>query len=760
MMVMSREARRLYEFGPFCLDATERLLMRGGKVVSLPPKVFETLLVLVEHRGHILEKDELMKTLWPDTFVEESSLAQNVFLLRKALGEGQAEERYIETIPRRGYRFVAGVREVRNDGTEIIAGRRTETRIVIEEEEESGEHERQVVEKADAEKIVQAQAAPPQAEGLINQALRDRKWLLAALASLALSGLALGLYYFSKQRQPAGKATASFQKMRINKLTSDGRTTYAALSPDGKYLAQVLEQGGEQSLWVRQVATTSNVQVVPPAELRYRGVTFSADGVYIYYVAYEKNHNLGTLSVVPTLGGTPRKLVEDVDSPAAVSPDGKRLAFERNYPSRWETVLIVVNADGTGEKTLLTRKRPDYFSTDGPSWSPDGKMLACAAGSRDAHGPYMTVVGVNVDDGTEKPLTTQRWNYVGQVAWQDDGQGLVVVASQGVTSLLAEQIWQIYTPGGEARRITNDLSGYRGVSLSADSRTLATVQSTRVSHIYVAPSGEINRAAQITSGLGDHFSERLGMAWTPDGRIVYGSTASGNPDIWVMDADGRHQRQLTMDERPDLLPCVTPDGRYIVFVSERQGASNIWRMDLEGGNLKQLTQGSSDYWPSVSSDGQSVIYWSGGKEKTTLRKVPLDGGESVPQAEGFVSRPLVSPDGKLIVGYVMDDQTSQMWVSVMPTGGGTPNKLFRFFPLPVPPMIRWSADSGALTYISSTDNFTNIWSRPPINDGQPRQLTNFQSDRIFRFAWSTDGKQLAYERGMIINDIILISDFK
>lgn len=748
MMAMSRQAKHLYEFGPFCLDATERLLMRDGRVVSLPPKVVDTLLVLVEHRGHILEKDELMSALWPDTFVEESSLAQNVFLLRRALGDGQAEERYVETIPRRGYRFVADVRELQ--GTEIIAARRTETRIVIEEEEENGEQER-------AEKTAVARSSPT-APPLIDKMPRGKKWLIAALSSCVLVGLAFALYYFTKQRQPIGQVGASFHKMQINKLTTDGLTAYAAVSPDGKYLAQAMEQGTEQSLWVRQVATTSNVQIVPPSEVRYRGVTFSPDGNFVYYVAYEKNENMGVLSVVSLLGGTPRKLTEDVDSPAAISPDGKRIVFERNYPSRWETVLIVVNADGTGEKTLATRKRPDYFSTDGPSWSPDGKMIACAGGSRDANGSYMNIVGVNVDDGKEKLLTAQRWNYMGQVAWQGDGQALIAIAWQGASSLVTNQIWHIPYPSGEARKITNDLSGYRGLSLSADASALATVQSTRVSHIYVAPSGAPERATQITSGLGDLYSEGLGMAWTPDGHIVYGSTASGNPDIWIMDAAGNHQRQLTMDDHMDFMPCVTPDGRYIVFVSERKGTYNIWRMDADGGNPKQLTQGSNENWPSLSSDGQWVIYLGSSKSKGALWKVPIEGGEPVPLSESYLSRPAVSPDGKLITGLVLDDQTSWMWVSVMPVEGGTPTKLFKFFPLPVPPTVRWNADSRTLTYISSNDHFTNLWSFP-INGGQPRQLTNFKSDRIFRFAWSADGKQLAYERGMIFNDIVLINGF-
>ena len=752
MMVMREQTKHLYEFGPFCLDANERLLMRDGKVVSLPPKVFDTLLVLVEHRGHILEKDELMKTLWPDSFVEESSLAQNVFLLRKAMGEGNAEERYIETIPRRGYRFVAGVREICGEETETLAA--TETSIVIERQEENGQQN-------GLEKTTEALSGPQlNVQAQSEKVLLGKKWLIATLASITIAILAFGLYYSTRKSLPVkNKLAAAFLQMRINKVTSDGRTAFAALSPDGKYLAQVVEQGLQQSLWVRQVATTSNVQIIPLAEVRYRGVTFSPDGNFIYYTAYGRQENLGMLFVVPTLGGTVRKLAEDVDSPVAVAPSGKRLAFERNYPTRRETVLLTINADGSGEKILATRKAPDFFGTDGPAWSPDGKLIACAAGSRAPEGIYSSVVGVSVEDGKEIPLTPHRWNFVGQVAWQSDGQALTVIALQGGASTPTEQVWQIFYPGGGVRRITNDLNGYRGVSLSADACMLATVQTTRISHFYVAPNGDAHRATQITSGSGDYFNEKLGLAWTPDGRIVYGSTAAGNPDIWIMNADGSEQKQLTVAKTPDVFPCVTPDGRYIVFVSERDGGSTIWRLDADGNHLTQLTHGNNDYYPSLSRDGQWVIYSATGQGKTTLWKVPIEGGEPLPVAESSLTRPALSPDGKFFVGHWLDTQTSRSWVSIMPIEGGKPTKLFNFFPLPSSPTARWNADSRALTYISSSDNFTNLWSRS-IDGGQPRQLTNFQSDRIFRFAWSPDGKQLAYERGQAISDIILIGDFK
>src|SRR5438093_1784698 len=117
---MSKRAKHFYEFGPFRIDTSERLLLRDGEIVPLTPKVFDTLLALVEHSGHIFEREELLKKVWPDSLVEEGSLSQNISILRKSLGESQNETRYIETIPRRGYRFIAGVNEQWDNGVDLI----------------------------------------------------------------------------------------------------------------------------------------------------------------------------------------------------------------------------------------------------------------------------------------------------------------------------------------------------------------------------------------------------------------------------------------------------------------------------------------------------------------------------------------------------------------------------------------------------------------------------------------------------------------
>ncbi|HEY7546042.1 MAG TPA: hypothetical protein VID27_14215, partial [Blastocatellia bacterium] len=263
----------------------------------------------------------------------------------------------------------------------------------------------------------------------------------------------------------------------------------------------------------------------------------------------------------------------------------------------------------------------------------------------------------------------------------------------------------------------------------------------------------------ITSGIGDYMSDRLGMAWTPDGRLVYSSAASGNPDIWIMNADGTNPKQLTMDARGDFLPSVTPDGRYIVFVSERAGPANIWRMNIDGSNPVRLTDGIGEFTPKLFPDGQWVIYYSDNGDNPGVWKVSIEGGAPVRIREGYFGHPTVSPDGKMIAGLRLDQESVRLKITIIGIDDGRLIKTLDETNMVQLSSIRWTPDSRALTYIKTERGVSNLWLHPL--DGSPaRQLTGFQSDRLFRYAWSANGNHLAFERGTDINDIVLINDVR
>lgn len=745
-MAMRKKSGPVYEFGPFRVDALQRQITRDGQTVPMQPKVFDTLLVLIENSGQVLEKEEMLRELWPDSFVEESSLSQTIFHLRKALGESGSQHHYVETVPRRGYRFVAEVKKIEGDPAE-----ESESLAQLNGSYRNG---------TTAVQMLSDQVAPPPQSASSKRAARAsrRQVIAAGLLIFATAAITVAIYAIIRANKPA----PPFQKVKITRLTSQGRVLQAAVSPDGKYIAHITADSGKQSLWVRQTVTTSNVEIIPPAEAIYRGITFSRDSNFIYYLAYGKNLGIGSIYQVPVLGGVPVKIIEDVDSPITFSPDGRQFAFVRMYPRARESALMVADSDGSNERALMVKKMPDEISERGPAWSPDGRLIACAARRMDSNGAHTNIIGVSPADGSEGLLTPQQWNYVGQIAWQSDGGGLMVIGWEKESCVLADQLWHVAYPAGEARRITNDLNGYSGVSLSSDLSALVTVQSLRMSRIFTAASENTNQAAPITSGFGDYLSDRLGMAWTPDGRIVYSSAASGNPDIWIMNADGTNQKQLTMDARGDFLPSVTPDGRYIVFVSERAGPANVWRMNIDGGNPVRLTDGRGEFTPKLFPDGQWVIYYSEGGDNPGVWKVSIEGGAPVCVYDGYFGHPTISPDGKMIAGLRLDEEGEESVRLKITVIGLDDRKLIHS--LGETNMIhlsslRWTPDSRALTYIRTQQGVSNIWLHPL--DGSPRrQLTEFQSDRLFRYAWSADGKRLAFERGADINDIVLINNVR
>jgi eukaryotic-like serine/threonine-protein kinase len=591
------------------------------------------------------------------------------------------------------------------------------------------------------------------AEYLVGEMKRYKTVTFVAVA-LVVAGVAFGFYRFLQKR-----SAPSIQSLKIIRLTNSGKVGWAAVSPDGKYVAYTAsDEAGQQSLWVRHVATTSNVQVVPPAgvDAVFGSATFSPDGNYIYYIRRDKNPT-GVLYQVPVLGGTSKKVLEDVGGAIGFSPDGKRFAFTRRYASQEEDALVLANADGTGEQKLATRTFPDFF-IGAAAWSPDGKTIACVIGGFTG-GYYRTVAAVLVADGTQKPLTSHRWYFVQRIAWLSDGSGVITSAQEQLAD--PYQIWQISYPEGEAHALTSDLNNYHSASLTADSSSLVAVLSDMTSNVWVAPTGQWADARQVTSG-----KENAGTIWTPDGRVVYISRASGNPDVWIMDADGRNQKQLTDDAFYERTLSVTPDGRYVVFDSVRSGTQQLWRVDIDGSNLKQLTIGANSISPHCSRDGKWIVYQSFGSSGFRLWKVSIEGGEPVLVSDKFATLPVVSPDGKLIACYYGDPQTRKSKLALLPFEGGDPVKLFDLPPTNLISVdadfrqgVHWTPDGRGLTYVITRGLVSNIWLQS-VDGGPPRQLTDFKTDRLLSFDWSRDGKWLVCSRAVVNSDVVLISNFR
>jgi len=741
---MSEPANKIFEFGPYRLDSAERVLLRDGRPVPLTLKAFDVLMLLVENSGHIVEKNDLMERVWAGSFVEEGNLKVTVSMLRKVLEDNHDGNRFIETVPRRGYRFVAEVHEATAERFDVVLHERTRETVTIDE-------------VAAVQNL--APAHPPQVPHA-REKVTQRKLTVAGVALVA-SGLLITATFFSFKyvwpKLAATRSSAPFTNFNITSLTTSGRTEDAAISPDGKYVAYASVDGANRKLWMRHIATGSDTQVAGPPNIPIAYLTFSPNGDYLYYVAEDQNQKGSNwLYQIPVLGGTPRKLVDDIDSAVTLSPDGKQLAFVRGYPAQQEACVIVANSDGTGQRKIATHHIADLFlnqpSALGPAWSPDGEMIAFGFNDHRRGTSGASLMTVRLKDGVEKRIVSGAWQTIGRILWFRDGGGLVFIAAEEGSESNG-QIWYVSYPGGMIRRVTNDLHDYQNLSLSADATALITVQNQRISNLWTTSRG-FDDATQISSSKYDALD---GMAWTPDGRVVYVSRANSQSQIWITNADGTERKQLTFDSNSKGRLSVSPDGRYVVFASYRADISHIWRMDIGGANELQLSRGRQNGAPQVTFDSRWVVYNSFDTGPPTLWKVPIAGGDPVQLTNSESAMLAMSPrDSQIVYTYADKDEQGRprRRFALIPFEGGTPRILD--FILPGRQM-KWAPEGEALTYVETRGGVSNIWSQP-IDGGPPKQLTNFKNHRIFRHDWSSDGKRLALVRGNWISDAVLIRD--
>lgn len=730
---MNREIRHFYEFGPFRIDTANRQLMRDGQVVPLKAKAVDTLLLLIDSRGDVVEKDELMRSLWPDSFVEESNLTQNIYTLRKALGEGE----YIETIPRRGYRFIADVRQSEAANADVIVVRER-TRVSYE-----AEYDNELADGNGGLVAATTTTASPRLTETKPLSTTPRWLLIIAFAALAL-GLIVGIFLWRRSR------ALPFESARLTKFTTTGKAVKAAISPDGKYVAYVLNDAGEQSVWLRQIVTGQELQLVPPKRTDIYGLTFTRDGNYVFYVSQQQNM-LAVLYQVPSLGGASDKLLEDVDSPVTFSHDNKQMAFIRFSPGA--ASIVIANIDGSGERTLATTHTGDAMriGPNGvlpPSWSPDGNIIACPVSINSVQWEQ-TVYGFRVPDGTGVELTKSYWPGLGRIEWSPDGKGVLALVVE-TEAAPEQQIWFIPCPQGEARRITNDLSDYRDLGVTADARTLVTVQSEKKANIWLAPTNDLDHPRQATATSYDGLN---GLSWTPEGKIVYTSLIAAEQNLWLADPNGGSPKQLTAHAGFNEQPAVSPDGRYIVFLSNRNNQEHLWRIDIDGKHPMQLTRGSGDRQPTFTQDSRYVIFRS--LSPSSLFRVSIDGGEPVRLTERGGFDPNVSPDGKLIACGYRPAPADKNRFAILGVDGGQP-KFISDWPA-VYGRLRWTPDGSAIAYAARQSGVGNIWAQP-LEGGAPRQLTHWNPAPIFSFDWSRDGKWLAYASGSLTSDVVLVTD--
>ena len=692
-----------WEFEGFKVLTEARLLLNEGAPVPLTSKSFDTLVLLIANRDRVVTKDELLQSVWPDVAVEEGNLTQQIFLLRKALGETAQAPRYIVTVPGHGYRFTARVNVVSADP-----------------------------------------AAPRRGVSL-------RPTGLVALGVIALLAIVVGW------RWMIGKTRVPLEFTRPAKLTESGKATHSAISRDGRYVAYIENDGDEFSLWVKRVGTEGKTPVVRRQPLELGHLSFNPDGEYVYFTRRSPDGAMFILYRVPALGGPVTPILDDVDSPVSFSPDGSQFVFQRGADP--ESHIVVAPAGGGTDWILAAERSPVAFSTYAPAWSPDGKMVA--AGVFDRSKRSRSIVLLPVDGGSRRELF-QSPGQLGRLRWLPNGSGLLTIIGDTIErrQFKGGPIWRIDYPGGRGERLTADLSNYDPccLDISEDGR-VADVVNTLVSDLYVAPadrreavervtsdrpvvtrhswldnrtivyrdsSGRVNAVAtdgnafNLHSPDGDEGSG--GISACGDGRHV---VFSAGRNIWRASPNAGGAVKIT-DGFHDFNPACSHDGKWVFFASREPEHVSLWKVSIEGGERTPLgLTYSFDVLPSPS--GRMIHYTTDALEvqdrSTTRAGAPV-------RQDRWV---------------VISSRDRERLFAVDATGDGT-----------IGVMTQWAPDESGLDYIATRNGVSNIW-RLPLNRDQAKQITRFPTGRIFSFAWSPNGQWLSLAIGVSRSDVVLMS---
>jgi Tol biopolymer transport system component len=557
-------------------------------------------------------------------------------------------------------------------------------------------------------------------------------WIGGALAVVTIAGVA---WWALSRPRPRGQP---FQSMRMSTQTSLGDVLDCVISPDGRYLAYLAGSAGRATLRVRQVATGSDVEVLPPTE-GLRSPAFSPDGSYIYYLAVKPDaRSYNTLFQVPSLGGTPVERTFDVDSRVSFSPDGRRIAFWRGVPQEKESRVVLFDL-GSGRERILTSVPLSDFPQGSPDWSPDGKQLAALVVSLGANA-RTTITLVDAGTGRHHDYMVLDRTPITDIAWLRDGSGLVA-AGVDLKSSISPQLFLIGYPKPGIERLTNDFSQYRSVSTSAGDEAVAAVRKTQLANLWVAVATGAP-ARQITSVTNpENYPFSLAIADT--GSVVYSAPRDQDLQIWSTPVAGGTPRALTSGTGL----CFGSEGNAGVIVFNRLDASgfHVWRMDADGGGLRQLTSGTGEQFASLSRDARFSTLtrldsietcWLLAVESGQIRRL----ADNVRMDLGF------SPDGqRVLLGTLETDEHGLImtrWLSIPRDGGaGTASMV-----LPGSfANAAWSADGEGILFLDTADPAWNVY-RQRFDGGSRTPVTHFTDGRVRFFGCSPDGRKLAIAR--------------
>ncbi|MGA7365825.1 MAG: hypothetical protein WA795_12770, partial [Candidatus Sulfotelmatobacter sp.] len=571
---------------------------------------------------------------------------------------------------------------------------------------------------------------------------------------------AAGYGVYSMLHRPAA---APFQNFTVTQVTNSGKAALAAISPDGKYILSVLDDNGQQSLWLRNVPTASDTQIIAPSPATYRSLTFSPDGNYIYFRKAQNAVNSDyNLYRAPVLGGNPQTVVHDIDSDIALSPDGKRMVYIRaNDPEIGKERLLSADLSGNDEKVL--RITPIAEASSFLSWSPDGQEIALSRFQ-----PDQALGGIDLFDiGSQKTQRFVTFNDKApyELKWLPDGRGILAVYQQAGPSFSRAQIGFIPSAGGELQPITRDTNRYLTLTTSADGKTLASVQLKITQNLYLLP-GTGSQSAD-SKPVVPQGQEVRGFGWAADGGLL----VSDGPRLLRLAADGQNQTQLIGDSTAGIVDPSSCGNDHLIFSWMFHGGTNtlsLWRANVDGSSPVRLTEGKRDFRSVCSPDGKWAYYYD--QVAGRISRMPLDSSgkaEAVPGSvvpNSFVASAGfgLSSDGT-VLAYLVEvvdpgTQNGKEKVALLDIGSSA-SRLLDADPRVTRAGVQFTPDGKSVAYAIHENGVDNMWIQP-LDGSAGRQITNFTSEQITSFHWSPDGKNLGVLRNHSESDVVLLQESK
>lgn len=736
-MRMSNKRLTLYKFDEFSLDANQLKLFFAGTPVSLTPKAIQTLLVLLKNRHQVVEKEFLLNEVWADTFVEETTLSQNILTLRKTLSSFQKEKEFIVTVPRRGFRFVADVQEIVSNDETIVIERKMQTHIIAEQQQIHDSED-----SADSETAISVSNFP-----------QKKNFVFTKTVSLALVGLicavigGISTWYFIKPN--FGNIPPN---IRFNTIISDSTIKNAVISPNGKYMALMKEKDGIQSIWLSQTETNNSVEVLKKLNGVFLGLTFSPDNQQIYYSVSENRE--GMLYKVPLLGGASQMILKNIESSVSISPDNQFLAFVRKNPQTDKNSLVISEISGKNERIIDLDNPNLSLRNDGIAWSPDGKKVAVIVNQTENSHKTTQIAIINAENNDSQVLTNENWSWAGQPIWQNEGKEIIVPAFRPNSPTVSDEIWRVLYPQGKAEYLTNGIKGKLGISFNKVTNTIIALKSERLTCFLSASLDNFRKSNHISTRIGDTCHFPIGADWTNDGKILYSATETGNADIWTINEDGNEKRQLTSDESAEISPKLSKDGRYLIFLSNRSGKMNVWRANANGTNPIQLTDNGNVKETIISPDGLSVFYLVQNieSEVETLWKISITGENNQQITNQKTKTPRISPDGKTIAAF-FPTNGNQMSLTLLSAETGQVIKHLETPQNDDLPFLDWAKNGENLFLIIRNQTVHSIW-KLTLENNKLDKIREWENDSIFRFVVSKDGEKVFYEVGTEVNSVV------